>query len=170
MKPSLRFLFAFLLAPWYGTPASAEAPPGNGVDLRTKHHNLDRQSLALSGYDPVTYFHNQPQKGLGKISLTYKGVTYRFTSEENKIAFAKDPSRYEPAYGGWCAYAMRDGEKVKVNPETYKIVEGRLFLFYDALLGDTREKWNEQSAKDGGDGKQAARADQHWNSLLSATE
>lgn len=66
--------------------------------------------LALSGYDPVAYFPEgggKPAKGAQSISLVHGGVLYRFATEANKAAFESNPARYEPAYGGWCAWAMK---------------------------------------------------------------
>ena len=65
----------------------------------------------------------------------YNGTTYRFISQQNREEFAKNPARYEPQYGGWCAYAMgKQGEKVEVDPETFKILDGKLFLFYNKYV------------------------------------
>ena len=55
---------------------------------------------------------------------------YYFSSEKNKAEFSQNPSKYKPQYGGWCAYAMgSNGEKVEVNPETFKLIDGKLYLF-----------------------------------------
>ena len=94
--------------------------------LRTKNFNLEK-GIAIQGYDPVAYFkQNKAVKGIAEFSATYQGVTYNFSSIENKNAFIKSPSVYEPKYGGWCAYAMgKNGEKVEVDPETFKIIDGQ---------------------------------------------
>src|SRR5690349_3167282 len=73
--------------------------------LRRQNFNLEK-NLAIQGYDPVAYFkENKPAKGKSEISVSYLGVTYYFSSPENKTAFIKEPTAYEPQYGGWCAYA-----------------------------------------------------------------
>lgn len=101
--------------------------------------------LALQGYDAVSYYHGGPVKGKPNIYATYMGITYRFTSSGNRDLFVKDPLRYIPEYGGWCAYAMGlNGEKIPVDPETYKIKDGRLYLFYNAFLNNTLKKWNQR--------------------------
>lgn len=65
----------------------------------------------------------------------------------NKEEFIKNPAKYEPAYGGWCAYAMgSDGEKVSVDPKTFKIVNGRLNLFYNKFFNNTLDDWNKDEA------------------------
>ncbi len=108
---------------------------------RQKHFNIEK-GLALQGYDPVSYFAAKPAKGLSSVSYVHQGITYRFASEANKALFVANPAKYEPAYGGWCAYAMgATGEKVEVDPATYSIVNGRLYLFYNAFFNNTLTTW-----------------------------
>lgn len=114
------------------------------------HFNLDKNKLALSGYDPVAYFTEgggKPAKGSDKITTTYKGVVYRFASEEHKALFLKTPDKFEPAYGGWCAYAMAEGEKVEIDPESFVITDGKLYVFYKSFFNDTRSKWKKKEAE-----------------------
>lgn len=115
--------------------------------LRQKHYNLD-DGLAIEGYDPVSYFDGKPAEGKNNLTYSYKGVIYRFSNQGNLAKFKSAPGKYEPAYGGWCAYAMgENGEKVKVDPETYKIVDGKLYLFYNFWANNTLEKWNKNEPK-----------------------
>jgi YHS domain-containing protein len=115
----------------------------NETALRKKHFNIDKSNLALQGYDAVSYFSGSPQKGSTTYSTTYKGILYRFSSSKNLDLFKASPAKYEPAYGGWCAYAMgAKGEKVEVDPETYKIINGRLYLFYNSFFNNTKESWD----------------------------
>src|SRR5438105_4719456 len=85
--------------------------------LHTKQFNLD-DGLAIEGYDPVAYFTlSKAVKGSKDVALFHQGITYHFSSAANKEEFKKNPSKYEPQYGGWCAYAMgAKGEKVTVDP------------------------------------------------------
>ncbi|MEC7755072.1 YHS domain-containing (seleno)protein [Roseivirga sp. UBA1976] len=106
-----------------------------------KHYNLTR-GVAIAGYDPVSYFDQKPQKGSTAISYNHSGVIYYFVSEANKAAFVKNPALYEPQYGGYCAYAIADGDKVKVDPLTYKIIDRKLYLFYNFRGTNTLELWN----------------------------
>lgn len=125
--------------------------------LRKKHYNI-KKSIGLEGFDPVSYFQEVPVEGEENLTYTYRGVTYLFTTPANLNKFKTNPDKYEPAYGGWCAYAMgENGEKVKVNPETYKIIEGRLYLFYNFWGSNTLEEWNKNERKL----KEAA--DRNWN-------
>lgn len=114
------------------------------AEPRKKQFNTDKSGLAIQGYDPVAYFaDNKAKKGSKDISAVYEGIRYRFASAQNMHAFKENPAKYEPQYGGWCAYAMgAKGEKVEVDPETFKIVNGRLYLFYNKYFNNTLNSWN----------------------------
>ena len=115
---------------------------------RLAQYNLEKNEPAIQGYDPVSYFANgRPMKGRKEYAYSFQGILYRFSSQRNLNTFNKDPSKYEPQYGGWCAYAMgNDGSKVDVNPETFKIIDGRLYLFYNAFFNNTLKTWNRDQA------------------------
>jgi len=115
--------------------------------LRKKHFNLSK-GLAIEGYDPVAYIkQNKAIEGKKDIAETYMGTTYYFSSAANKEAFKAAPAMYEPQYGGWCAYAMgAKGEKVEVDPETFKVVGGKLYLFYNKFFNNTLKDWNKDEA------------------------
>lgn len=119
--------------------------------------NLEK-GLALEGYDPVSYFQGgKPQKGKSSLQAKSEGVTYYFANSANKALFEKAPGKYKPQYGGWCAYAMgASGEKVEVNLETYKIVDGKLYLFYNAFFNNTLTSWNKDESG------LKAKADKNW--------
>lgn len=129
--------------------------------LRKKHFNLDN-GIAISGYDPVAYFtQNKAVKGKKDIAIYHQGVTYYFSSVENKELFKTNPSKYEPEYGGWCAYAMGEkGEKVSIDPETFKIVNGKLYLFYNRFFNNTLKDWNKNEAT------LKSKADANWPKLF----
>ena len=113
------------------------------ISLRKKQFNLDN-NVAISGYDPVAYFkQGKAIKGKKDLSVAADGVIYYFSIPQNKEEFKKDYTKYEPQYGGWCAYAMgNDGTKVEVDPETFKIVDGKLYLFYNRFFNNTLKSWN----------------------------
>jgi len=123
-------------------------PNGGGVvaqdiELRLEVYNVDSDQIATEGYDVVSYFMGQPRKGKGALTFKNEGITYRFSNSENLELFKKQPEKFEPVYGGWCAFAMGDtGEKVKVDPKTYKIIEGKLYLFYNFYFNNTLIDWN----------------------------
>lgn len=116
-----------------------------------------KKSLAIEGYDPVSYFEGKAEEGFLKYQVQESGLTYRFTSTNHMKIFEANPKAYTPQYGGWCAYAMGlDGSKVEINPESYKVKDGKLYLFYKTIFLDTKSKWdkNEESLK--------TKADQNW--------
>jgi hypothetical protein len=120
---------------------------------RLNHFNV-KKAVAIEGYDPVSYFDGKPAKGDPGIKFVHKAISYHFISKENLDRFKGNPERYEPAYGGWCAYAMGEkAEKVKIDPETFKITNGKLYLFYNFWGNNTLEDWNkdEQRLKKSGD-------------------
>jgi len=113
------------------------------VVKRKSSFNLE-SGVAIQGYDPVAYFlQNKAVKGSKDLAVIRQGLLYYFSSVANKEEFKKNPSKYEPEYGGWCAYAMgAKGEKVSIDPKTYKIVNGKLYLFYNKLFNNTLPDWN----------------------------
>ena len=116
---------------------------GQTAAKRKAQFNLEN-GLAIQGYDPVSYFtQNKALKGKSAISSNVDGVTYYFSSQANKNLFDKSPANYEPQYGGWCSYALgARGEKVEIDPETFKITDGKLNLFYNAYFNNTLKSWN----------------------------
>jgi YHS domain-containing protein len=111
--------------------------------LRKKHFNL-QDNVAIKGYDPVSYFTLQKAvKGNKALAVSHQGVIYYFSTTANKELFKANPFKYEPEYGGWCAYAMgATGEKVSIDPETFKILSGKLYLFYNKFFNNTLKDWN----------------------------
>ncbi len=128
-----------------------------------KEHVNVEDGVALSGFDPVSYFSEgggKPRKGEAELTAQHEGVTYRFVDAKNKALFEGLPQRYVPAYGGWCAWAMVEGDQVEVDPESYLIEEGRLLVFYDGFFADTRKKWKKK-----GGAELAPQADRSWKKI-----
>jgi YHS domain-containing protein len=95
----------------------------------TRPVNTDGQNVAIHGYDPVAYFtQGKPVQGSRQFAVTHGDATYHFSSAANRDAFAAAPARYLPAYGGFCAYGVVLGKKFDVDPEAWKVVDGRLYL------------------------------------------
>lgn len=129
---------------------------------RAKEFNLEK-GVAIQGYDPVSYFFQKKAiKGKSNITSAYEGITYHFSSQANKEAFLKNPASFEPQYGGWCSYAMgATGEKVEVNPETFKIVDGKLNLYYNAYFNNTLKSWNKDEVN------LKKKADSNWKKFIN---
>jgi len=131
------FITFFILVQGFSQPS----------ELRKKHFNV-KKNIALDGYDPVSYFDGKPIEGKEELKLSHEGIVYQFSSQTNLNKFKNKPALYEPQYGGWCAYAMGEsGEKVKVDPETFKILNGKLYLFYNFWGNNTLEEWNKNEKK-----------------------
>jgi len=94
---------------------------------------------AIKGYDPVAYFTDgKPVKGSRSLTFEWRGATWRFATREHLELFRADPEKYAPQYGGYCAWAMAQGDAVGVDPRIWTIVDGRLYLNYNA---DVQKKW-----------------------------
>ena len=134
---------------------------GQKENKRALVYNL-KNGLAIQGYDPVSYFEDaKAVKGSAKFAVTYKKVIYNFSSEKNKQLFLKNPSHYEPQYGGWCAYAVgKSAEKVAINPSTFKIVDEKLYLFYNAFFNNTLKDWNKNEVN------LKLKANENWTKMI----
>lgn len=135
---------------------------GQNAAKRIQNFNIEKK-VAIQGYDPVAYFkQNKAVKGKKEITIIHDGIQYYFSSQANKDAFAKSPLSFEPQYGGWCAFAMGDnGEKVEINPETFKIVDAKLYLFYNAYFNNTLKSWNKNEAA------LKKKADANWKKFIN---
>ena len=110
-------------------------------DKSASDFNLPNSRLAVQGYDVVSYFNATPKEGSKSIKSSVSGVHYYFSSQKNKSLFDKNPNRYIPKYGGWCAYDMSRGDEVGINPEAYLIQNDSLYLFYKTRFKNTVTKW-----------------------------
>ncbi len=132
------------------------------AEVRQKHF-LVEDGVAIEGYDPVAYHtDNTAVEGKKSITTVHEGITYRFASEENRKTFQENPEKYLPAYGGWCAYALAaNGEKMEPDPETFKLQEGKLYLFYNGFFNNTLPKWNKKEKE------MKEKADKAWEALIA---
>jgi YHS domain-containing protein len=111
--------------------------------------NVSKNGIAVGGYDPVSYFLSQKaEKGKKEFSIKTGSAVYFFATQQHLDLFKTDPLRYEPQYGGWCAYAMGEsGNKVEVDPETFKVIDGKLYLFYNRYFNNTLKSWNRDETR-----------------------
>lgn len=120
-----------------------------------------KKGAVIEGYDVTSYFNGAPVKGTEKFAVTHDGAEFYFANLENKNKFQENPEKYVPQYGGYCAYAIgKKSQKIKINPETYEIRDGKLYLFYNAWGNNTLDLWNENGAVE-----LQHKADQNWKSL-----
>jgi YHS domain-containing protein len=130
MSPVRLLLVAAALAAGGAQPAfAAKAPVYTGVFSK----------VAVSGFDPVAYFTaGKPVEGSKEFTASWNGAEYRFASAANRDRFKADPARYAPQYGGYCAWAVSQGYTAPADPKVWKVINGRLYLNYDAAVG---RKW-----------------------------
>lgn len=99
-----------------------------------------KDNAAIGGYDVVSYFKDgRPVKGSPEFSVMYKGANWLFSNQTNADLFKATPEKYEPQYGGYCAFGCSRGYKAKTSPDAWTIVEGKLYLNYNTVV---RETWN----------------------------
>ena len=115
-------------------------------------------TTGVNGYDLVS-FHTgkKPVVGNGNHLAVYKGVTYLFASDENKATFEKNPTKYVPAYGGYCAYGVAVGKKFVGDPDVWKIVDGKLYLNLDTSI---QAIWLEDESGN------VQKADNQWRKIM----
>src|SRR5262245_3586887 len=117
-----------------------------------------RSKLALDGYDAVAYFKTgKPVSGSAEHAVTWNGAAWHFSSAENKAAFVDKPETYAPQYGGYCAWAVSEGYTAKGDPGIWRIVDGRLYLNYNASV---QKNW-EKDIPD-----RIAKGDKNWPAVL----
>lgn len=120
-----------------------------------------KKGAVAKGYDVVAYFNNEAKQGSKEISTQYDGVDFYFSSKENLNKFKENPKKYIPQYGGFCAYAMGiKGSKVPINPETFEIRDGKLYLFYNKGKTNTLTLWTREGAE-----KLKVKADKNWQKI-----
>ncbi len=134
-------LGSFAAAAWAGSPVNKSYFGG----------------VAIEGYDAVAYFEeNRPVEGKKEFSYDWKGATWRFASAARRDLFAAAPEKYAPQYGGYCAWAVSQGYTAGIDPEAWKIHEGKLYLNYDR---EVQAKWSKDIPGN------IARANENWPGL-----
>jgi hypothetical protein len=97
--------------------------------------NTSRNDLALRGYDAVSYWsESKPVQGSASFEYRWMNAVWRFASAEHRDQFIKEPERYAPQFGGYCAYAVSQGHTADGDPNAWRIVDGRLYLNYSAQV------------------------------------
>ena len=124
-------------------------------------YNLDEGYIA-KGYDVVEYFNNNSKEGSNVYTYTFGDVKYKFINQNNLEKFKSNPEKYKPQYGGWCAYAMgaKNGDKIDIDPETFEIRNGKLYLFYNKFFINTYDSWVEEGAD-----KLKNKGDENWEKV-----
>jgi len=119
--------------------------------------NKDRSGVAVKGYDPVAYFRvSKPVKGSAAFAYRWMDATWWFANADNRDEFARNPQKYAPRYGGYCAYGVSQGHTAPIDPEAWTIVDGRLYLNYSQGV---KNKWSQAIPQHIGE------ADRNWPAL-----
>jgi hypothetical protein len=139
-----------IVACWWVLAATAFAlDPVNKSFLR---------GVAIKGHDPVAYFtEGKPVEGTKEFTHEWMKATWRFVSAKNRDLFAKEPEKYAPQYGGYCAYAVSEGYTADIDPKSWKIVKGKLYLNYNA---EAQQLWEKDISG------RIAKGDVNWPNLL----
>ncbi|MEO0396738.1 MAG: YHS domain-containing (seleno)protein [Cyanobacteria bacterium P01_A01_bin.137] len=115
--------------------------------------------VAIGGADPVAYFtEGDYTPGSGEFTHDWEGATWQFASAENRDLFAASPEEYAPQYGGFCAWAVSQGNTAPIDPTAWKIVDGKLYLNYNAQI---QNRWAKDIPGN------IALADENWPSVLA---
>lgn len=97
--------------------------------------------VAIRGYDTVAYFTKRmPVEGKNSLRAQWSGATWKFSSQEHLDLFVAEPEKYAPQYGGYCAYGVAQQNLVKIEPEEWSIIDGKLYLNYNAKLNKAWKK------------------------------
>jgi len=133
---------------FYGGAALAVAPVNTGLFGHT----------AIKGYDPVAYFSDgKPEKGSEQFSYEWMGATWQFANARDLALFKRDPQKYAPQYGGYCAYAVAHKDTAGIDPASFTVLNGKLYLNYSA---DIQKQWLQDRDHF------IQQADQNWPALV----
>ena len=144
------FLLAIIIS--YAFFSCAKSSPISPV-------NVTPDGVAIKGYDPVAYFtDSRPIRGMPEFKYMWKSAEWRFASSEHLEMFKKEPDKFAPRYGGYCAYAVSQGKTADIDPEAWTIAEGELYLNLDK---DVQKLWEKNMQE------HIRKADENWPRMLS---
>ncbi|NQV83666.1 MAG: YHS domain protein [Rhodospirillales bacterium] len=126
--------------------------------LAASEINASSGGVAIEGTDPVAYFREgKALKGSASFTHSWKGATWRFQNKDNRDAFAAAPEKYEPQFGGYCAWAVSQGYTAPIDPEAWTIHDGKLYLNYSKGV---RANWSQDIPGN------IAKAGKNWPKVL----
>lgn len=129
-----------------------------------KANNIDNSNIALNGYSPVSYLDlGLAQKGDKQFKSEHNKVAYYFTSAKQKSVFDKNPQKYLPQYGGFCAFGVYAGAKFRVDPNKFIVKNGKYYLFLYNLELDAQQLWLAENNHNG----LVTAADKNWKKLVA---
>ena len=120
--------------------------------------NASSGGVAVQGYYPVAYFTmGKAVKGAKEFAYEWLAVTWQFTSAEHRDMFAADSIKYAPQHGGFCSVGVLKGGQYSTDPTAWRIVDGKLYLFFDEF---TAAGWNPNNPA-------VVKADEDWRMTLT---
>lgn len=121
-----------------------------------------KNKTAIDGYDVVAFFtDSQALKGKPEFSIYWKDAQWLFSSKQNLDLFSKDPGKYAPQYGGYCAFGVSRGYKAPTIAEAWSVVNGKLYFNYNL---DVRQTWNKDQQQF------INKADMNWQQFKHAAK
>ena len=136
---------------WFGVGVAATilvlalGLSGSVANAKPAINTIGSRGIAIKGFDPVAYFtQGKPVRGSKQFEVRHKGAKWRFASAQHKALFQSNPSKYVPAYGGYCAYGVSQGNLVKIEGNSWSIKGGRLYLNYNRSIQRT---WSKSPAR-----------------------
>jgi YHS domain-containing protein len=140
-------------------PCAAADPCAAASEAMAQPYAYSFEGVAIRGADPVAYFTAADAvKGSAEYAYEWQGATWWFSSAENRDLFASDPEAYAPQYGGYCAKAVSEGNLASIDPEAWKIVDGKLYLNYSP---DVQGQWLQDVEGN------ITKGDQNWDGVLN---
>jgi len=140
MKHSFVVFALLVLTTFYSSGAVTKVPFDPGlkrfqpetrvwVEKAIRKVNVDSNGVILKGYDPVAYFtQNKAIKGNSKYQSSYQGATYYFSSAADLATFKRNPSKYAPQYGGFCANGVKNNRLIDADPTVFFVIKGKLYI------------------------------------------
>lgn len=142
------------------TLAAAWPQPASAYDEQsTSAVNVDANGVALKGYDPVSYFSGAPAQGNAEFTALHDGAIYRFASAGNRDAFKGNPGKFAPGFGGYCAMGVAMNKKLDIDPQLWRVVDGRLYL---NVHKPAQARWLEDVKGN------LAQAEKNWPGIMQA--
>ncbi len=118
----------------------------NAMAQDNRANNIDNSNIALQGYSAVSYADlNLAQKGVKEFKSEYQKIVYYFTSAEQKATFDRNPTKYLPQYGGFCAFGTYAGAKFRVDPNKFITKDGKYYLFLNNIEFDAKQLWLDEN-------------------------
>ncbi|MFD2204519.1 YHS domain-containing (seleno)protein [Kiloniella antarctica] len=152
-----RLILAFF-AVIFASGAALSIAPAPSHAAQNQIYTSYFSSVAIDGHDPVAYFkQGKPVEGSKQFQHQWKGVTWLFSSAENLEIFKAAPDFYAPQYGGYCAWAVAQGNTASSDPTAWKIVNNKLYLNYSS---DIQRRWEKDISNN------IKRGDKNWPHVL----